>query len=137
MNLCQDSRRVGEWVAKRTGGQYREGSQAIGLEDGGYVVAGALFDGWNGASVMAHVAADKVNREWLSMIHWYAFSQLGVNCVIGVVSSANGKALRFDEHLGFREQCRLKDACTDGDMVIMTLRKEDARFYKEQADGQT
>ena len=123
-----DGPRVGEWVAAQTGGQFRSDAVAIGLEKNGEVVAGAIFDSFNGASVVAHVAAQSVNREWLHAIHWYAFEQLRVNCVIGIVSSDNAKALRFDKHLGFREVTRIPNACPDADMVILTLNKEDARY---------
>ena len=99
-----------------------------GGDGGGEVVAGAIFDSFNGASVVAHVAAQHVNREWLRAIHWYAFDQLRVNCVLGIVSSDNEKALRFDKHLGFREITRIPNACPDADMVILTLTKEDRRY---------
>ena len=123
-----DGPRVGEWVAAQTGGQFRSDAVAIGLEKNGEVVAGAIFDSFNGASVVAHVAAQSVNREWLHAIHWYAFEQLRVNCVIGIVSSDNEKALRFDTHLGFREVTRIPNACPAADMVILTLSKEDKRY---------
>lgn len=123
-----DGPRVGAWVVAQTGGQFREDAVAIGLEKDGEVVAGAVFDSYNGASIMAHVAATQVNRSWLHMIHHYPFAQLGVNCVIGVVSSANDKALRFDTHLGFVEVARIPGACPDGDMVILVMQKENARY---------
>lgn len=124
---------VGQWVAEKTGGCFRPDAAAIGLLDGDKVVAGAIYDNViTGASCTAHIAAEYMNRQWLHMIHWYPFCQLGVRCVIGSVSTANEKALRFDQHLGFKEVARIPAACVDGDMVILVLTKEDARYGNVQ-----
>jgi hypothetical protein len=130
-----DGPRVGEWVATQTGGQFRSDAVAIGLEKGNAIVAGAIFDSFNGASVVAHVAATHINREWLHMIHFYPFQQLKVNCVLGIVSSDNEAALRFDKHLGFREVTRIPGACPTGDMVLLVMNKEDRRYGKAIGTG--
>src|SRR4051812_4617678 len=96
---------VGPWIAEHGGGVYREGSQCIGLEKDGKLIAGVLIDFDNGASVFMHVAASTphwLDREFLRVCFDYAFRQLRSNVVIGLVASTNEKARRFDEHLGFK-----------------------------------
>ena len=101
--------RVGTWVCERTHGTYVEGT-AIGLERDGELIAGVLYDHYNGASMAMHVAAEGkqwLNREYLWFCFYYPFEQVKVKKVIGIVPSTNAQALRFDKHLGFREEARI------------------------------
>lgn len=124
--------RVGSWVCSRTGGVYTDGA-TLGLEEDGKLVAGVIVDGWNGASARMHVAGDGnwLNREFLFACFDYVFRQLNLNVVIGIVPSDNAKALRFDKHLGFKELARIPKGHPAGDLVILTLRKEDCRYVGE------
>lgn len=127
--ITNDDRRVGEWVCERTGGSYTEGV-AIGLENNGELVAGVIVDDYNGASARMHVAGEGqwLTREFLFVCFDYVFRQLNLNVVIGVVSSANAQALRFDKHLGFNELARIPKGHPAGDLVILTMTKEDCRY---------
>lgn len=123
---------VGPWVCDRTGGTYTEGT-TIGLEKDGALVAGVLYDHYNGASIAMHVAAVGkrwMTREFLHFCFWYPFKQLKVKKVIGMVPSSNEQAMRFDKHLGFREEARVKDAHPEGDLVILTMTEKDCRFLR-------
>lgn len=125
--------RVGRWVCERTHGTYSSAdSVAIGLEENGELIAGVLYDHWNGKSLAMHVAGEGkwLNREFLWYSFHYAFEQCGASKVLGFVSSANTDALRFDRHLGFKHEATIKDACPNGDIAILGLAKADCRWLK-------
>lgn len=123
------------WTAERTGGDYHAGSgQGIGWERDGKLIAGVLYDNFNGRSVQMHVAAEGKHwlvREYLRTCFDYPFNQLKVNKVIGLVDSTNLDALRFDRHLGFVDEHVIKDAGKYGDLHILTMTREQCRFLKD------
>lgn len=125
---------MGPWVCSRTGDGpfWPDGSSTIGLEKDGELVAGVVFDDYNGVSCCIHVASDGtrrwLNREYLWFTFHYAFNQLGVRKLIGKVTADNASALRFDRHLGFVEEARIRDACEGGDLIILTMTREQCRF---------
>lgn len=130
-----DADRIGPWVCKRTGGSYHGDGSAIGLERGGELVAGVLFDNYNGRSACMHVAAIPgkrwMTREYLRICFDYPFNQLKLQKLIGLVDSTNHDALSFDKHLGFIEEAVITDAGQHGDLHILTMTPEQCRFLKE------
>lgn len=126
---------IGPWVCERAGGEWVSGrGSAIGLVEDGEIIAGVLFEDWNGANILMHVAAKPgrrwLNREFLKACFSYPFNQLGVKRVTGVVPSANKDAMRFDLHLGFSLEATLKEAHPDGDLHILAMRREDCRWLE-------
>lgn len=120
---------VGPWVEKNGGGYYRDGTKAIGLRSSDGLVAGVMYDYWNGASVYMHVAIrGRITREFLWVCFDYPFNQLGCNVVLGLVAEDNKAAQRFDEHLGFRLQTRIENAHPSGALLLYVMRKEDCRW---------
>ena len=135
--LDQDHARVGAWMQAQGAGYWRDGATCIGLEREGAIVAGAMFDYYNGASIFAHIAiAGRITKEWLWFICHYPFEQLRCNVVIGLVSQSNDAAQQFDEHFGFRPALTIPRADPSGDLIIYTLRKEDCRFLRRVPHGQ-
>jgi RimJ/RimL family protein N-acetyltransferase len=126
--------RVGRWVCERTNGTYDPCSQAIGLERDGSLIAGVLFDHYNGRSIAMHVAGEGnwLNRSFLRACFGYVFRQLRVNKVIGLVDSGNESARRFDEHLGFRLEATITGAGMTGDLLIYTMTADDCRWLGER-----
>lgn len=125
---------VGPWVCARAGGTWSAGrGTTIGLlhfEKG--LVAGVLYEDFNGANLLMHVAAvpgrEWLCREYLWFCFYYPFVQLGCKRVTGVVPSINQEARRFDEHLGFKLEATLKDAHPEGDLLVYSMHKEDCRW---------
>lgn len=134
--LDGENDRIGRWICDHTGGVWSPAdSKTIGLEDNGRVCAGVLYDSFNGASIRMHVASDGsrrwLNRQFLWFVFFYPFEQLKVKKVIGLVPSSNAPALKFDSHLGFVEEARITDAHPDGDIVVMTMNRQQCRWLKE------
>lgn len=126
-----ENERVGRWMQERGGGEYRHGAQCIGLERDGELVAGVMYDWFNGASIYMHVAAEGanwLNREYLRVCFDYPFRQLGCNVVFGLVAEGNAKARRFDEHLGFTLHTTIPDAHPEGSLLLYVMRKADCRY---------
>ena len=122
---------MGQWVCQRAGGDFRVGGSAVGLEKHGQLVAGVIFDNFNGASLYMHVAAEGkhwLNREFLWFTFYYAFTIMRANVLIGLVGSKNDAALHFDKNLGFVETCRIPGAHPDGELVILTMTQQQCRF---------
>ena len=121
--IDREPERVATWMKTRGHFDYRPGSQCIGLEKDGVLVAGTMYDWFNGASVYIHTAIDEINREYLWFCFYYPFEQLGANVLIGLVGSKNLKAQRLDKHLGFQEFARIQGAHPDGELIIYTMEK--------------
>lgn len=130
--IDNDPMRVGKWVCERAGGNFTGGT-AIGLEKDGDLVAGVIYEVYNGASVFMHVAGTGkywMNREFLWFAFYYPFNQLKVNKVLGVVGGGMENVLDFDQHLGFVIEHRIKDAHPTGDMVILSMTRAQCRFLE-------
>ena len=120
---------VGRWVAERINGAFHSGSTAIGLERNGNIVAGVLYEHWNGRSVVAHMAASgRLTPAYVAAIFDYAFNVCGCHKVILPVASTNAKSGKFVRKLGFTQESHIRDASPDGDIVFYTLTKQDCRF---------
>jgi len=126
---------VCKWVCSKTDNEYYAGyGQGIGIQKEGEIVCGVMFDGYNGSSIQIHVALDpngRMTREWLYVLFDYAFRQLKVKKLIGIVDSTNEAALRFDKHIGFSEEHVIKDAGKYGDLCILSMTPSQCKFLKE------
>ncbi|MFG0786186.1 MULTISPECIES: GNAT family N-acetyltransferase [Delftia] len=106
--------------------------RAIGLRRGGRLVAGVLYEGFNGRNLWMHVAAEPgarwLVRDYLRACFAYPFLVCGVERVSGYVNESNALARRFNQHLGFREEARLHGAAPDGgDVLIFVMWKKECR----------
>jgi RimJ/RimL family protein N-acetyltransferase len=123
---------VGKCVCERTGGTFSPvDSMAIGLARENTLIAGVLYDHFNGASVAMHVAADGshwLNRDYLRACFRYPFLQLNVKKILGLVCSSNAAARRFDEHLGFELETSIRDATPQGDLLIYSMTRHQCRY---------
>lgn len=132
--------RVGAWVMAQNDAAWLPGQgQGFGVEDdSGELVAGVVFDNYNGVSMQIHVAAKPgvnwVSRELLRMTFSYPFGQLRLKKLFGLVGSTNLAARRFDEHLGFRLEATLKDAYPEGDLLVYSMTPEQCRWITVKED---
>jgi RimJ/RimL family protein N-acetyltransferase len=125
---------VGYWVAGKMGSSFSpETATAIGLEKDGNIIAGVMYENWNGKSITAHMAVDApITRSFLGAIFKYAYDKCAVEKVILPVSSGNQKSNKFVKNLGFNEEARIADAAPDGDIVLYTMKKDNCKFLGEQ-----
>lgn len=134
--IWDEPERIGQWVCARVGGRFDPSmATAIGLEKDGVLVAGVMFDNFNGRSISMHVAGEGghwMTREYARACFGYAFNQLKVNKVIGLVDSSNQAARRYDEHLGFQLEATITGAGKVGDMLIFSMTPEQCRWIGRQ-----
>ena len=110
-----------------------DGMRAIGLRRHGELIAGAIYEGFNGKNMWVHLAGlpgrKWLNREFLKAGFYYPFVLCGVDRLSGYVNASNTDARRFDEHVGFCEEARLKGAAADGgDVIVYVMWKESCRY---------
>ena len=131
--IISDPARVWDFVHKQIPVPVVSGMKGLGLERDGELVAGVLYEGYNGVNVWMHVAASSgkkwMNREYLRYCFTYPFVELGCNRVSGAVDASNTVARAFDEHLGFRQEAVMRGAAADGgDVILYVMRREDCRY---------
>jgi hypothetical protein len=99
----------------------------------GNVLGGVIYDGYTGGCIFMHQAG--FSRRWLTgnmlwIVFDYPFNQLGVRKVAGTINANNKELLDFNRKLGFKEEARIKDAYPDGDMLVLTMSREECRWLK-------
>jgi len=124
----------GEKIAKMAGALLHPHDQTVArVNDNGELLGGVIFTNYTGASICIHVGAFRpnwINRNMLYATFAYPFLQLGVNKVIGQVGKHNEKAVKFNTSVGFTLETTVKDVFPEGDMLIMTMYKEDCRHLR-------
>lgn len=130
--------RVTKYVAHLVGeDEFLKPCAAIGLEKNGELIAGVVYDCFTGNSVSMHVASDK-SKNWMisSYLYFcfaYPFIALKCNRVTGLVQENNIDALNFDLKLGFKQEGRLRAACSDGsDIIVLGMLKDECRFLQDK-----
>lgn len=125
---------VVEWVAKRTNEHGNYGcAVGIGWQRGNDLVAGVVYNGYNGVNINMHVAAN--GRHWMTRQYlWtcfdYPFNQAGVQRITGLVGEGNIAAQRFDEHLGFELETTLERSHPTGKTLVYRMFREQCKWIK-------
>jgi hypothetical protein len=145
----------GDWIMLRVGGVFNDKTDhsiAVHRPMGNdmRVCGGVVYTGYLGASIMLHMAGNETNwatPDFLWMVYDYAFNQLGVRKLIGLVPADNVRALSIDLRMGFRIEAKLAEMMPGGeDLLILSMVKSECkwlrikpRYYsrnqKEHADG--
>lgn len=123
------------WAADRIAvKRFRPEARAIGLEADGKIRAVAVFEGFSEFDCDMHVAVDDsgryLTRSVLAAVFAYPFIQLNLPRVSGRVAAGNGKALRFDEQLGFKREGYHPKAAGSDDVISLGLLREACKYLK-------
>ncbi len=134
MNLCLDADIVGPWVCDKAGGTWIPGrGTAIGkLNDAGELVAGVLYEDWNGANVMCHIrgAGDWACRAYLATIFDYPFNQLKVKRITVPVASTNLASINLVTKMGFTLESTLAQATPEGDLHLFRMWRDECKYTR-------
>lgn len=108
------------------------------LDATGKLLGGVTYDNFCGTSICMHVCS--FDPRWLSkdmlwVIFHYPFVHLGCKKVLGFVESTNKQAIAFEKKIGFIEEARIADACPGGDVLVMSMRREDCRWLNIRPTG--
>lgn len=134
--LCYDLPRVLAFMRQYLPGlKAGEGQAAIGRERRGRLVAGALYEGFNGRNIWMHVAAEPgawwMTRTYLRACFAYPFRVCKVERITGYVDESNARSVHFVQRLGFRPEARLAGAAPDGsDVTLYVMRRADCRWLE-------
>ncbi len=97
----------------------------------GSLEGGALFEGYNGATVYTHVAGFTpgwCKPSWLYAVSDFCFNHLKVNQVLGVVGVNNKAAVDFDLKFGYEIVVTLPGYFPGEDAHLMRLTRDRCRF---------
>lgn len=121
---------IGKWVADRIDGYfYPESSSAIGLQKDGKTVAGVIYENWNKSSIFCHIAIDgRLTKQFLKAIFDYPFNVCNVKKIVVPVVSSHHKSIKLVTNMGFKEEARIVEGAESGDIIFLTLTKDNCRF---------
>ncbi|MFM7013318.1 MAG: hypothetical protein ACKO0Z_28980, partial [Betaproteobacteria bacterium] len=108
---------------------------ALGVVQDDEVIAGVVFNNFNGANATCHIAIARQSRLIPDMIRascYYAFEHCSLKRLTGMVPSNEPKILAFDKHLGFEEEFLMKDGAPGADMHILVMRPETCRWLRKE-----
>lgn len=128
-NIVQGAE-IGAWVAERIAGKFHpDVSSAIGLRKDGETVAGVIYENWNKASIFCHIAIEgRLTKSYLKAIFEYPFNACQVKKIIVPIVSSHVKSIKLVTNMGFTEEARIVDGAQDGDIIFMTMTKDNCRF---------
>lgn len=129
----------GQWVLAEMNSRaaFDINMTAIGFKRDGKMIAGFLFENWNGQSLMAHMAIQgRASREFYRFAAEYVFKQCGAYKLIASIVSDNHRSMNLATKMGFRYEARIANAAPHGDICIFTLVESDCRFLKGAYIGQ-
>jgi hypothetical protein len=104
----------------------------------GKLLGGVIYDGYTENCIFMHQAGfhpSWMTRELLWAVFHYPFVQLGCGKVCGTIPSAKTELLEFNERLGFKVETKITDAYPDGDMLILSMARDECRWLKVTPRG--
>jgi hypothetical protein len=123
----------GEWVMERVQGVFNDRTDhviAVARDD--TPVGGVVFTYFLGGAITMHMAGTGANwgtKDFLWMVYDYAFVQLGVRKVIGLVAADNHLALKIDLKMGFVVETVITEMTADGqDLLVLSMRRDQCRW---------
>lgn len=130
-------REVAKWVAAQIPG-YVGGAnaRALGVIKDGQLVAGVIYEHYNGVHVEAAIAAiPKTNwatKQTLFHIFHYPFVTLGCEAITISVASTNLASLNLVTKMGFEPEALVKFAAQDGStVIIMKMFKNRCKWIRD------
>lgn len=123
---------LASWLCKRIGLRPSTDLKCIGTVVDKKIIGVVGYDGYNGASVMMHVAGDAgwCTRSFMYAAFHYPFEVMKCRVVLGLIPCGNRAALRFNRHAGFDILSNIHDAHPDGSLVLMVMPRSRCRFLE-------
>lgn len=135
-------REVARWVAAQIPG-YRPAPNArsLGVIKDGQLVAGVVFENYNGVNVEGSIAAlpkaGWATKSTMFSIFHYPFVTLGVRAITILVASSNLASLNLVTKMGFEPEALVKFAAQDGShLVVMKMWRERCKWIKDHGKAQ-
>ena len=126
---------IWSWMTERNHLPWSTSLRTIGLMRDDGSIAGAIgYDGWTPSACWMHIALDNehcFSKSLLRAAFDYPFVKCDLDAVYGLTSKNLHKAIKFNEHIGFRRIAETVDC------VIFEMKAKDCRWIKqEECHGQ-
>jgi L-amino acid N-acyltransferase YncA len=133
VTLTDDDTVVAPWVGERTGDDFQAGVTAcLGVMDEDKMVAGVVYDHLTGPCVTATIAVEGkcLPRRMIRAMFNFPFHYLGVRKILVYINEANEASLKLAKRLGFAVEAAIKDVYVEGDMLVLSLPKQDCVWIR-------
>ena len=119
--------RVARFVSQRLGASFCPPYVTMGIERDGEIVAGVLFNQFEGPNVHVTVAGSGWSLPFLRAVGVYVFDQLG--CLRMTLTTEQDAVVRYALRLGGEVEGRMRDYYGEGrDGVIVGVLRKDWKF---------
>lgn len=125
---------VARWVARRIDGMtVSAGARALGVERDGKIVAGVVYENFNGVHCAVSIAAVPgsgwADRRTLAALFGYPFEQLDCLAISVTVPMSNLPSLNLATGLGFEPEALIAFAAPDGGpLVVLKMFRDTCRW---------
>lgn len=124
-----------DWLSRILCQKFPEDAQFIGQEKDGNLVAVVAFCNFVNNSCAMHIGT--VGENWMDRnLLWacfdYPFIKLEKKVILATMEASNDEAIKLNRHLGFQDKALIEDAHENGDLLLMTMRKEDCKWLNLQ-----
>lgn len=112
--------------------------RVISRVEKGELYGGVIYTGYTLAAICLHQAGFRpnwANRDMLWVAFHYPFVKLGCKKIIGQVPASKTDILAFDQKLGFKEEARIRDVFPDGDLVVLSMTRDQCRWLSIKPRG--
>ena len=128
--------RIKDYVAKKTNEEDFGTCASIGLlDENDNILAGVVYNMWSGHAICMHIGAEEgsnwFSRRFATACFNATFGYFNCNRATALVRKSNIKAQRFVIKLGFIEEGVVRQACSDGeDLIMFGMLARECRFLK-------
>lgn len=103
------------------------------VSDDGELLGGVIYDGYTGPCIFIHQAG--FTKHWMSRdMLWcafdYPFNYLGCSKLCGTIPSTLPDLLDINTRLGFEVEAVIKGAYPGGDMLVLSMTRDECRWLK-------
>lgn len=140
--ILDDPDRLIAWAGEQLGLGFFSDARAMGWGTPGDIRAVAVYERWTGTDCSVHLISDQrpgwLSRRFIAAGFTYPFVVGGLQRMTGLVPASNKRALRLNQHFGFRIEGALRRGADDGgDMIVMGMLREECPFIgKDRPYGQ-
>jgi len=125
-----------DWVTPRIQGfSASDGAKALGVVSGKDIIAGVVYERYNGVHVEASIAVDRAswaNKGTLFSLFHYPFVQMDCKAISVLIPSSNLKSLNLATKLGFEPEAIVKYAAADGSsLIVLKMFKKNCKWIGE------
>ncbi len=127
----------GEWTRRFIQPVFCEGMRGImAHRDDGSIAGGVILDSWTPNSCQVHIGAE-TPMVWKHGLHKEVFKYVFGTCkkthMFGFTPGNNDVAVRFNEHIGFKEVYRAENGFADNvDFIVYRLDKADCKYLENE-----